>query len=155
MSQRSLKVFTFLSEIHRPSSSSSTSSQIEGKSIMIRQRRLSSNWRFQDQNTRIELSKIFSISRRELTINEIKLWRLRDMTHYICPFKPSHQYNSPLEMINHITTCMTSSIHGLNGEDARKLSNNWMICKTNSDHLFDKDFEKIHCKLHDRCETYE
>ena len=123
---------------------------------MIRNRRISGNWRVSNYYPpdRRELAYIFSISLRDLTINEMKAWRLKDITHYICPFCPKdikHQQKSVYDMVHHIPKCFASSIHGLNGKEAKDNASNWTFCDKDESHMFHQYFEQMHYELFKKC----
>ena len=116
---------------------------------MIRQKRLSTNWRF--PITKVEMKVIYAISLSEETINEIKFRRLPDVSNYQCPFVKTHQMPTPLAALQHIPKCWSNSVHGLKGKEAQVISQNWMICPHNSGHMFVKPFESVHYLLQERC----
>ena len=120
---------------------------------MIRQTRLSTNWRYPIK--KIEMT-IFAISQSEMTINEIKLFRLKDVTHFICPFHPEdrdHHFKNPIEVIHHIPNCMKLTLKG-SDKKAKKICDCWHVCERNPTHVFDIDFYNIHMKLHKQCKEF-
>lgn len=119
---------------------------------MIRSKRLTSDWRYPTE--RRELAYIYAISRKDMTINEMKYWRLRDITHYICPFCPKdvkHQQRSSYGIINHIIKCYTASYHGINGKEAMEKASCWTFCDKDESHMFHVYFEQMHYELYKNC----
>lgn len=100
--------------------------------------------------TRREM-KIFSISLTAKTINEVKIWRLQDITNYICPFDRTHILRTPMQAIEHIIQCRTFSYHGVRGKQAKEIAHDWMICESDSSHLFHKFHKDMHYHLQDKC----
>ena len=95
--------------------------------------------------------KIFAISLNEETINDFKIWRLKDVTRFLCPFDRNHGFTNAKEAIKHIVTCKILSIHGINGETAKENSSKWTICNSDNSHMFHKDYENLHYFIQDRC----
>ena len=95
--------------------------------------------------------KIFAVSLKEETINDFKIWRLKDVTHYLCPFDKNHVYTNAREAIKHIVTCKLLSAHGINGEAAKEHSDKWKFCNSDNGHIFHQDYENVHYWLQDRC----
>ena len=129
---------------------------------MIRTTKLQSSPNFPVQ--RIEMV-IYSVSRPEKTINEVKIKRLNDVTHFLCPFNKSHQLMDGLEAITHVISCYNRSsaanwqlaanwqttgsqlATGNESKQAKAISDYWTVCDYNSGHVFNKNFTSLHYQL--------
>ena len=95
--------------------------------------------------------KIFAVSLNNKTINEFKIWRLQDVTHFLCPFDRTHVLQNGLSAIQHVISCRGMSYHGLRGDDAKKMAHEWEICNGDASHLFHKNHRETHYWLQNKC----
>ena len=94
--------------------------------------------------------KIFAFSYFDNTVNDLKAFRLKDITHFMCPFCPEST-KTVKSIIKHMKECIVMSEIGLRGEEAQKNARNWTCCTVKPSHLFMKKYEQMHYELQDYC----
>ena len=97
--------------------------------------------------------KIFAVNYFDNTLNELKPFRLKDITHFICPFC-DESHKTVKSIIKHIRECIVMAEIGLRGPEAKEITDNWTVCSAKSSHVHHKHYDELHYHLQDYCNAH-